>query len=742
MKPAIMQVPPAFLARVVMVVHVLRRFALTGAAAALAFVTPSLNASTAQDTGDVTPLPRELQQQPQNFSDDVPAHISVVDGQADLEHDGKVERAEANMLLLAGDRLRTSRGRLEVLFDDGSALHLDEQSTVDLLSASLIRLREGRLRLLVARTSNPIEYRIDATAGSTLIRSAGEYRLAVQEGRSSDFDLRVIVLRGVAEVSNESGRTTVRTGSEVFASLNRAPSPPYSINSAMTDSFERWAQDQIDARLSVESARYVPEDVRYDAGVFDTYGSWGYESSYGGYVWYPSVAYGWRPYHYGKWRYYGHYGWTWHGYDRWSWATHHYGRWGYAGRWYWVPHGGWGPAWVAWGYAPGYVSWCPLGWGGRAVFGFSVGVRYGSIYGGPTYGPWNAWTVVPARSFVPAVNPHVVVAQHAVAPNAISAAVRTQFAEARRTPAAPNMAVSRAEPLRSPTGPRAVPRGLPSNGIAGGAGAGVRAGARGGVAMRSSGAAASRTAPSRDAATSRSRAGSALPVSPGAERASDARARTDDSRSGSSAATDARETRDPRTRAMPRSGIEDPSQPASSRSRVSEAPESAAPRSRTFSSMPVTTAPRGRVSSGDGPAPGAPRSRIESDRQPATSRAGSRTPEARPGAGDPPESRSRSYGMPSGPRAEPIMGPSRSIAAPRGRTDGSSSASPGPAPRSASPSGPPSRSGSGGAVGRPSAPSGGGSGGGAPAAAPSRTGGGSGGGSSGAAAPRRGRGGL
>lgn len=706
-----------------MVAHVLRRYTLIGAASALVLVTPNLNADTTQTASGLTPLPKELQQPQKDFRDDVPAHISVVDGQADLEHDGKVERAEANMILLAGDRLRTSRGRLEVLFDDGSALHLDEQSTVDLLSASLFRLRAGRMRLLVARTSNPVEFRIDATAGSTLIRSPGEYRIAVAEGRSSDFDLRVIVLRGMAEVSNESGRTTARTGSEVFASLNRMPSPPYSINSAMTDDFERWAQDQIDARLSVESARYVPEDVRYDAGVFDSYGTWGYESTYGGYVWYPSVAYGWRPYHHGKWKYYNHYGWTWHGYDRWSWATHHYGRWGYAGRWYWVPYGGWGPAWVAWGYAPGYVSWCPLGWGGNAVFGFSVGVRYGSIYGGPIYGPFNAWTVVPARAFVPVATPHVAVAQHAVAPDTIAPGVRTQFAEARRTPAAPSMAVARGEPLRAPTGPRAVPRGTSMP--AGSAGSLDRTGA---VGASPSGAVG--RPPARDAIGSRTRVAPSIPAS---DRVVDPRGRVspDNAASGS---VDTRETNDARTRAVPRADAQHDGQLSAPRSRVGDPSEPSASRPRW--SPPETSAPGSRL--GTDPAqPSAPRSRTSEDRQPASSRY--RTDPGPDSRSEPAtEPRSRSYSVPSGPRSEPVGLPSRS-AAPRaglGAPGPSGPSSPASSPSSGPASGPPSRSGSG--VSRPASPS-------APSApppssaAPSRSSGGAG--SSGAAAPR-GRGGL
>ncbi len=40
------------------------------------------------------------------------------------------------------------------------------------------------------------------------------------------------------------------------------------------------------------------------------------------------------------------------------------------------------------------MSWCPLGWNNRAVFGFNV-----NVYGGRRYDPWRAWTVVPHRGF-------------------------------------------------------------------------------------------------------------------------------------------------------------------------------------------------------------------------------------------------------------------------------------------------------------------------------------------------------
>src|SRR6188508_2690131 len=57
-----------------------------------------------------------------DWSGEIPAHISVVDGPVTLEREGRAEAAEANIILLAGDRLRTARSRAEVLFADGSSL--------------------------------------------------------------------------------------------------------------------------------------------------------------------------------------------------------------------------------------------------------------------------------------------------------------------------------------------------------------------------------------------------------------------------------------------------------------------------------------------------------------------------------------------------------------------------------------------------------------------------------------------
>ena len=137
------------------------------------------------------------------------------------------------------------------------------------------------------------------------------------------------------------------------------------------------------------SASYLPQDLKMYGSTFDQYGSWRYAPDYG-YVWYPMVVAGWQPYYYGYWEPVRRYGWTWIGSDVWAWPTHHYGRWGHrSGAWFWVPDRTFASAWVSWGSAPGYVSWCPLGFDNRPVFAAPVG---GGAY-------WPGWTVVSRTHF-------------------------------------------------------------------------------------------------------------------------------------------------------------------------------------------------------------------------------------------------------------------------------------------------------------------------------------------------------
>jgi hypothetical protein len=326
---------------------------------------------------------------------DAPAHISVVDGAVALERDGRTESAPTSMPLLAGDRVRTQNGRAEILFADGSTLHLDTTTLVDFQSDELIRLLEGRVRLNIVGPPRRVDYRVDAPSAWVQIPAPGEYRIAVLAGERAreGQEVEVAVLRGAADLVNEDGRTSLAAGERAFARAGTGPSTAYVFNSASWDAFDRWSEGRRDTRIGV-SAQYLPDTVQSYASTFNDNGYWQNEPTYG-YVWYPRVAPGWRPYYYGRWTSLRPWGWTWIGSDPWAWPTHHYGRWGFnAGLWFWIPGRSWGPAWVSWAYAPDYVSWCPLGWDNRPVFGLNV-----NIYRGHRYNPWNAWTVVSHRGF-------------------------------------------------------------------------------------------------------------------------------------------------------------------------------------------------------------------------------------------------------------------------------------------------------------------------------------------------------
>ena len=371
----------------------------------------------------------------QESADIPPPHLARVDGTATLDREDVAEAATAGVPLVPGDRVRTERGLVELLFPDGSALDVDEYSTIELEGPTLLRMTSGRIILFAAGATNPAsaaQFQIDTPVASAQTDGPGEYHISIT-GSPSNPQTEMAVVRGGGALVTEVGTTPLRSGERSTAWDNAAPSQPQLFNSARYDAFDQWARAQRDdERLAPrsQSAQYLPADLRMYGGELDRNGSWDYEAPYG-YVWYPTVAPQWRPYYDGYWAPVPSYGWTWVGVDVWSWPTHHYGRWGYVrNRWFWIPDRRWAPAWVSWGDAPGYVSWCPLGFDNRPVFALSV-----SVGGG--YRGWNGWTVVSRDHF----GGHRPVRQFAVAPRSLPANIG--FVAQRSAPVAPPRAVPR-----------------------------------------------------------------------------------------------------------------------------------------------------------------------------------------------------------------------------------------------------------------------------------------------------------
>jgi hypothetical protein len=377
----------------------------------------------------------------QDQTAEAPAHLAIVDGAATLDREDVSEPAASGTPLVPGDRLRTERGRAEVLFPDGSALAVDEYSVIELQASALLRVLDGRVILVVTGADRPESagrFQIDTPAASVNTYGPGEYRISLS-GRDGD-QVELAVVRGSASLVTDGGSIPLRAGERTIASAGALPLAPQFFNSARYDAFERWATQHRDARMSSLSAQYLPSDLRMYGGTLDRHGSWEYESQYG-YVWYPTVGADWRPYYDGYWSPLPAYGWTWVGLELWSWPTHHYGRWGHIrNRWFWIPQRHWAPAWVSWGGAPGYVSWCPLDYHNRPVFGFSIASRHG----------WNAWTVV-SRDHFGSRRHHA--REYAVHPRGLPA--NAPFITHASAPAAP----ARAVPRRPAGGERSASQG-------------------------------------------------------------------------------------------------------------------------------------------------------------------------------------------------------------------------------------------------------------------------------------------
>ncbi len=123
----------------------------------------------------------------------VPVRVRYFEGSVSVQRvqAGDTEEALVNLPLDAGDRIWTgSDGRVELIFDDGTLVWLDSESTVDVVSLSdgaatdttLLRLWNGRL--IAARRDGYGGLRIDAPQASVELLSNVLARIDSEDGRS------------------------------------------------------------------------------------------------------------------------------------------------------------------------------------------------------------------------------------------------------------------------------------------------------------------------------------------------------------------------------------------------------------------------------------------------------------------------------------------------------------------------------------------------------------------------------
>ena len=154
----------------------------------------------------------------------------------------------------------------------------------------------------------------------------------------------------------------------------------------------------------------LPPQVNSFYQQLQPYGTWMQVADVG-WCWQPSVVIAtptWQPYaDRGRWLH-TDCGWYWQSDYAWGWAPFHYGRWMQHARsgWLWVPDTTWGPAWVVWRSSDAHCGWAPLP--PSAVFVAGQGIFFGGtrVAVGFDFGlPRHHFTFVPFGRFCDR-NPH------------------------------------------------------------------------------------------------------------------------------------------------------------------------------------------------------------------------------------------------------------------------------------------------------------------------------------------------
>ena len=339
-------------------------------------------------------------QQEQGQAPDPPgrvARLEYMSGQVSLQPGGVDEWIDAaqNDPLTSADRIWTDKDSRSELSLGTAAIRMSSETSLTLTNVAdqsvQLQVDQGTLSLTVFRLFPGEIYEVDTPNFAFTIMKPGEYRFDVMHDADRS---QVTVRRGSGEATGEGNavrvnngeRTVFWAGASLTHTADAAPS---------RDAFDDWARVRNQREGNSVSARYVaPGVIGYED--LDTYGTWRMVPTYG-WVWYPyptAITAGWAPYRDGHWAWVEPWGWTWVDNAAWGFAPYHYGRWVFwGGAWAWCPgpvsyaRPVYAPALVGWVGGPRFgvglsfgaglgVGWFPLGWGEPFIPAYHVGVGY------------------------------------------------------------------------------------------------------------------------------------------------------------------------------------------------------------------------------------------------------------------------------------------------------------------------------------------------------------------------------
>jgi hypothetical protein len=316
------------------------------------------------------------------------ARISFLRGNVSFQPAGDDQWAEAslNRPLGTGDKVYTDSGARVELEIGAANIRLDEHSTFNLLNlddnTAQIELTDGVMNLHVRRIGNGQSVEVDTPTLAFVVSQPGNYRIDIAPKGDSTM---VTVVNGAGDVYGENNASySVRAGNSYR--FNDTALRDYEVlDLPRQDDFDRWTDSRGARYTHSVASSYVAEDVIGYTDLDDN-GSWSDVPEYG-HVWYPtSVEADWAPYRTGHWSWIDPWGWTWVDNAAWGFAPFHYGRWAYVGnRW------GWCPGERRWGsvYAPALVGFAGgAGWGASLSIGGGGPVGWFPLGPRDVYVPW------------------------------------------------------------------------------------------------------------------------------------------------------------------------------------------------------------------------------------------------------------------------------------------------------------------------------------------------------------------
>ncbi len=280
--------------------------------------------------------------------------------------------AIVNRPLTTGDKLWADTDGRSELHIGSTAIRMDHNTGLSFLNLDdatvQIRLSDGVMTMKVRSIPQGDSYEIDTPNLAFSIRQPGFYDIETHPDNSVTI---VTVREGAGEVTG-GGRSwqVISDQQAVFSGTDALDYDLKDADAQPNTDFDRWAmtRDAREDHVIASDHNVSPDMTGYED--LDANGHWEDVPDYGR-VWVPSnVAADWAPYRYGHWVWVAPWGWTWVEDEAWGFAPFHYGRWAFFGSaWVWVP----GPVVVRPVYAPALVAWV----GGGGGFGISVGIGAG-----------------------------------------------------------------------------------------------------------------------------------------------------------------------------------------------------------------------------------------------------------------------------------------------------------------------------------------------------------------------------